>query len=170
MRGQLIQTLDNAPERQRQFSVWANDVLEKRRPGHGVQTVGFMPEPLAQLLAARTGAEPVRMMVINEKQLVHADSDKHRKMGTALSHEQLVSIPTMLATPEAVLIETQGGKDILFVYPSDGKKVKIVLRLDHDLKKQQQKLDAVINVFTVSEEDLLKTGMYEVIDGDIGER
>jgi SPP1 gp7 family putative phage head morphogenesis protein len=170
LRSQLIQTLNNAPERQRQFAIWAQDVLEKRRPGHGVQTVGFMPERLAQLLTARLGVESARLMVVNEKQLVHSDSDKHRKMGTALSHEQLVSIPTMLATPEAVLIETQGGKDILFVYPGNGKKVKIVLRLDHDLKKQQQKLDAVINVFTVSKEDLLKTGMYEVIDGELGER
>lgn len=166
LRSQLIQTLNNAPERQRQFSIWAKDVLEKRRPAHSVQTVGFMPESLAQLLTARLAIEPVRLMVINEKQLVHADSDKHRRLGTALDHEQLMQIPAMLENPEAVLIERQSN-DVLFVFPDMGdRKVKIVMRLAHGLKKQTQPLDVVINTFSV-EARALRKNEFEIIQGKL---
>ena len=166
LRSQLIQTLNNAPERQRQFSIWAKDVLEKRRPAHSVQTVGFMPESLAQLLTARLAIEPVRLMVINEKQLVHADSDKHRRLGTALDHEQLMQIPAMLENPEAVLVERQSN-DVLFVFPDKGdRKVKIVMRLAHGLKKQTQQLDVVINAFSV-EGRALRKNEFEIIQGKL---
>lgn len=167
LRGQLIQTLNNAPERQRQFSNWAKDVLDKRRPGHGVQTVGFMPEPLAQLLTARLGVEPVRLMVINEKQLVHADSDKHQRLGSALTHAQLMQIPAMLDNPEAILSE-KNSQDVLFVFPDVNRsKVKLILRLNEQLKKQPQKLDAVINLYRVDRELLLNAGKYDVLDGEV---
>lgn len=167
LRGQLIQTLNNAPERQRQFAIWAQDVLEKRRPGHGVQTVGFMPEHLAQLLAARLGVEPVRLMVINEKQLIHADSEKHKELGTALTHKQLALIPAMLDSPEAILLE-RDSNDVLFVFPDTNRsKAKLVLRLDEKLKKQTQKLDVLINAYSAKRELLLNLGKYEVLEGEV---
>ena len=167
LRSQLIQALNNAPERQRQFSIWAKDVLEKRRPAHSVQTVGFMPESLAQLLAARLAIKPVRLMVINEKQLIHADSDKHKRLGTVLDHDQLMQIPAMLEDPEAVLIE-KDSNDVLFVFPDKGdRKVKIVVRLAHGLKKQPQALDAVINAFSTETRVLVDEKRYEQISGEL---
>jgi len=168
LRSQLIQTLNNAPERQRQFSIWAQDVLENRRPGHGVQTVGFMPERLAQLLTARLGVEPVRLMVINEKQLIHADSEKHKELGTALTHKQLALIPTMLQNPEAILFE-KAENAILFVFPDTDieNKVKIVVRMDEKLKKQSQRLDVIVNAYGAKVIDLSNSGKYEVLEGEV---
>lgn len=169
LRSQLIQQLNNNPLRQQRFKKWASDVLAKRRAGHSVQTVGFMPEQLSQLLTDKLGIEPSRLLVINEKSLIHADSDKHRTLGTALTEVQLLALPQMLEQPEAILIEkTHARQDVLFIYPSqDDKKVKIVVRLDHSMKKQPQTLDSVVNVFLVESRAITDKKKYELIKGKI---
>lgn len=167
LRSQAIQTLNNSPLRQQQFADWATTVLTERRAGHSAQALGFMPESISQAVAQRLGQEPARLMVINEKQLMHADSDKHHKDDMALSLAQYQQLPAMLNHPEAVLWE-KAGNALLLVYPAeDGRKIKIVIRPAAQLKKQKQLLDAVINAFKVNAIALTNKGLYEVIQGEI---
>ncbi len=167
LRSQLIQTLNNSPLRHQQFADWAEAVLQDRRPGHGVQAVGFMPEAVSAAVAARLGSEPSRLMVVGEKQLVHADSEKHRRDDIVLTPDEFKRLPQMINDPEAVLWEAD-DQVLILVYPAeDGRKIKVVMRLDYKLKKQPQPLDVVINAFKVSAKALENTGYYDVLQGEV---
>lgn len=167
LRSQLIQTLNTSPLRHQQFADWAEAVLQDRRPGHAVQAVGFMPEAVSAAVAARLGREPSRLMVVGEKQLVHADSEKHRRDDSVLTPEEFKRLPQMINEPEAVLWEAD-DQVLLLIYPADdGRKIKVVMRLDYKLKKQPQPLDVVINAFKVSAKALENTGYYDLLAGEV---
>jgi len=169
LRSQLIQTLNNSALRHEQFANWATDVLEQRRPGHGVQALGFMPEPVSLAVTERLGTVPSRLLAVGEKNLVHADSDKHQRDDIALTPEEFAALPAMINAPEAVLWEAREGV-LLLIYPADdGRKIKIVIRTDYHLKKQPQPLDVVINAFKVSARSLINSGTYEVLQGEVVE-
>ena len=170
LRAQVIQAMNNSPERQAQFMEWADQVLDKRRPGNGVQTLAFMPENIHSAVTTSLGVEAARLMVISEKGLVHADSKKHQVSGVALSRSELEAVIKRVGEPEAVLKELNHsgeGNDVLLIYPSaDDRKVKLVLRLNNKLKKQSQPLDEVVNLFKVPVR-ALQGGEYEIIRGEI---
>ncbi len=167
LRSQLIQTLNNAPLRHQQFAHWATEVLDKKRPGHGVQALGFMPESVSTAVAERLGAEPSRLLAINEKQLVHADSDKHHRDDIALTMDEMLALPKMVNEPEAVIWEAE-EQAVLLIYPADdGRKIKIVVQLNRGLKKQKQPLDTLINAFKVPTESLKNVGKFEVLQGEL---
>ena len=170
LRAQVIQAMNNSPERQAQFMEWANQVLDKRRPGFGVQTLAYMPDDVHTAVSASLGIAAARLMVISEKGLVHADSEKHQIAGVALSRLELQDLIQRIGEPEAVLRERNPkgkGVDILLVYPADDdRKVKMVLRLNNRIKKQGQNLDEVVNLFKVPVR-ALKGGDYEIIQGEV---
>jgi SPP1 gp7 family putative phage head morphogenesis protein len=171
LRAQVIQALNNSEQRQAQFMDWADQVLEKRRPGNGVQTLAFMPEDIHSAVTASLGVEATRLMVISEKGLVHADSQKHQDDDVAVKRSELQALIRRIGEPEAVLRERKPkgkGVDILLIYPSeDDRKVKLVLRLNNKLKKQSQPMDEVVNLFKVGIADLTNKGLYEVLQGEI---
>ncbi|MBQ1782890.1 MAG: minor capsid protein [Gammaproteobacteria bacterium] len=169
LRGQLVQALNNSPLRHQQFANWAADVLAKRRAGHGVQALGFLPEAVSTAITERFGVVPSRLMTMNEKSLMHADSAKHSATGVALSQEELLALPQMVNEPEAVLWD-KTDPAVLMIYPaSDGRAVKIVVKLAHQVKRQQQPLDAVINTYRAKYSDLRNEGLYERISGELRE-
>lgn len=168
LRAQLIQALNNSPERHRVFAEWARQVLEAKRPGHGVQVLGFMPEDIYQIVKEKTGIDPVRVLVVNEKRLVHSESKKHLALGSAMSLDQLMKMPKMIQSPEAVLREITKDRNILLVYEGTrDRKVKIAIRIQEHLKKQPQHLDAIVNAYEVKAIDLLDKGHFEVLTGKI---
>lgn len=166
LRSQLIQALNNSPLRQSQFAAWAGKVLDKKRPANTVQALGFMTPAIQQAVTARLGKEPTSLLAIGEKQLVHADSAKHQDKGVALSRQEYLMLPKMLADPEAVLWDTT-NRNLLYIYPSkDDSKIKIVINTGWAMKKQQP-LDTVINAYKVDERHL-KQKEYEVLEGKVG--
>lgn len=168
LRQQVIQTLNNNPSRQLAFSDWVEQVLTARRPGHGVASVGVMTDEVATQVATRTGAEPARLMVIGEKQLVHADSAKHQRMGVALTVAEYQKLPTLLASPSAVLWDNR-NQNLLYIGGSDDA-VKVAINAPQKLPKQKDLLDVAINVYRVNYRDLqngVANGQYEVLAGEI---
>lgn len=167
LRSQVIQTLNNSALRQQAFGRWAESVLAKRRAGHSVQAVGFMSEAISLAVADRLGHEPSRLLAIGEKNLLHADSEKHRRDDVVLSLDEYRQIPAMLNAPEAVLWE-RAENTLLLVFPAeDGRKIKLVIRPHYNLKRQKQPLDVLINAFKVSARSLINSGTYEVIQGEV---
>ncbi len=168
LRSQLIQSLNNSPLRQSQFASWASKALDNRRAGNSVQALGFMTPDIQQAVTTRLGKEPTALLAISEKQLLHADSAKHQAKGVALSRQEYLQLPKMLAAPEAVLWD-KSHNNLLYVYPAGGdNKIKVVINTNWAMKKLQP-LDAVINVYKVEAYHLL-AGTYEVLLGDIQEK
>lgn len=106
IRTQAWQALNNSPARMAAYWDWANEVLDAGRAGNTAQVVGFIDDAVADFMTAQ-GEYPVRVAVINEKRLVHADSPKHHEGGIALEREQYAALPGIVARPDAVYYDTR---------------------------------------------------------------
>lgn len=171
LRQQLIQSLNNSPVRLAEFGDWVDNVLATRRPGSGVQPVAFIDDALTEEVRQRTGTPPARLAVINEKQLVHADSAKHKKTGVALTAQEYRDLPVYMASPKAILWETQ-HKNLIYLADSasDPRAIKISLDADQSVKKHPDRLDVLVNAYRVDWsviEGYVQGGVYEVLRGTI---
>ncbi|MCG9722119.1 phage minor head protein [Shewanella sp. Isolate7] len=125
-RAQFIQVLNNSPLRLAQYEQWADEVLSKgnavTRPGNTQQALGFMTPSIHQAVAARIGREPSALLAIGEQALL-------AKGEQVLSREQYRALPTMMATPEAVLWDAYNNT-LLYVYPDQADEaVKVVINM-----------------------------------------
>jgi SPP1 gp7 family putative phage head morphogenesis protein len=117
IRGQVWQALNNSPARLKSCLDWMEHTLATGRPGNTAQVLGFVDDQVAAFMRhQQPDVEPVRVVAINEKRLVHADSAKHQEGGIALTREQYQALPGTIATPDAVYFDTAHGN---FVYTRD---------------------------------------------------
>lgn len=171
LRQQVIQSLNNSPERLAAFGDWVDDVLAARRPGHGVQPVAFIDDELAEAVRQRAGVPPSRLAVINEKRLLHADSTKHQGDGIALSAQEYRDLPLYLAEPKCVLWDKQ-NKNLLYVADSadDPRAIKIAVTTGQNVKRHPDMLDTVVNAYYTDVQKLqegVDGGNYEVLRGSL---
>lgn len=166
LREQIIQSLNGNPLRQQVWADWVIKTLEHRRAGKQVQTLGFVSESISSKLAQKGVELPERIMVMGEKHLVHADSQRHQESGLTLTAEEYEKLPLMVATPEAVLWD-KSHQNLLYIYPSTNEqKIKIVVNAPYKLKGVKDKLDVAINTFKVELRNLLDDN-YELLEGEI---
>lgn len=146
VRTQVWQALNNAPTRLADYRNWMNRVLDARRPGNGAQVVGFIGEDVADFMRRELpDAPPVRVVAINEKRLVHADSAKHREGGIALSREQHMALPGIVAKPDAVYFDRKYGHFAYVRTLDDG---VIVVALENDqVVKHAGRMDVLVNAY-----------------------
>ncbi|HHV6210724.1 TPA: phage minor head protein, partial [Salmonella enterica] len=77
LREMVVQEMNNSPERQLAFRIWAKNIMETRRGGNDIRTLGFMSESVADAVEQRTGEPPARLLAMSGKNVLHADSLKH---------------------------------------------------------------------------------------------
>ena len=146
IRTQVWQALNASPERLSAYHGWANQVLDAARPGNSAQVLGFVGEGIADFMRAQLpDVAPIRIVAINEKRLVHADSAKHQEAGIALSRDQHMALPGLIEQPDAVYFDRKYGH---FVYVRDLENGVIYAALETDQGlKQAGRLDAVVNAY-----------------------
>ncbi len=170
LREQVVQSLNNSRERQLSFSLWARRLMDTRRAGHGVQTLGFMTESVANAVRQRTGDEPSRLLVMSEKSLMHADSAKHHKTGVALEQEDLQLLPALMAAPQAVLWDKE-HKNLIYLVSAKVGQAKVVVNAPYAVKRQADLLDVLINAYRLPDINDLKSdiagGKIEVLEGKV---
>ncbi|EOK9972310.1 phage head morphogenesis protein, partial [Escherichia coli] len=170
LREMVVQEMNNSPERQLAFRIWAKNIMKTRRGGNDIRTLGFMTESIAQAVESRTGTPPARLLAMSGKNVLHADSMKHQNDGIALTPEDFGRLPAMLATPKAVLWDKRHNNLMYIVESKDGS-VQIAVNAPYSLKRQPDKLDVIVNAYRVINMDKLKSdirgGMLEVLEGDI---
>ncbi|MDM8181264.1 phage head morphogenesis protein [Marinobacter salarius] len=165
LRSQVIQSLNNSELRQEQFAQWAQDVLANRRAGHGLASIGFLPEALASAVFQRTGKAPSRLLVIGEKQLMHADSQKHQDSGIALPLALYQELPRLMAKPQAVLWDKVKKNLVYVADAAEDSAYKVVVNAPYRLAKSEPvPLDVVVNAYQVRASDLLGS-QYELVEG-----
>lgn len=170
LRKTVIQSLNNAPARQAAYETWVDGVLAARRPGASVQPVAFLEESWAEEVYQRTGRLAARLLVLNERQLIHSDSDKHKKGGIAISQEEYYQLPAMLRDPELVLWDNV-HQNLMVVVPASAegeeRMIKIIVSPNYSIKKQPDSLDLVINAYYINRvviEKGIQGGELEVIE------
>ncbi|HGJ6242453.1 TPA: phage minor head protein [Salmonella enterica subsp. enterica serovar Enteritidis] len=169
LREMVVKEMNNSPERQLAFRRWVEEVVAKRRGGHDIRTLGFMSESVANSVEQRTGEPPARLLAMSEKNLLHADSDKHHDTGVALTADDLALLPSLLARAEAVLWDKVHHNLMYIVTTKDGL-AKIVVNAPYGIKRQPDSLDVVINAYRVKKvalEDDIRGGKLEVIEGKL---
>lgn len=141
----------------------------------GKYPAGATREQKAALMRAvmeigrRTGEPPARLLAMSEKNLLHADSDKHHDTGVALTADDLALLPSLLARAEAVLWDKVHHNLMYIVTTKDGL-AKIVVNAPYGIKRQPDSLDVVINAYRVKKvalEDDIRGGKLEIIEGGL---
>lgn len=168
LRQQVIQSLNNAPARHDAFAQWVGNILTTRRASNVVQPLGFMTDDIAEQVKKISGIEPARLFAVSEKNILHADSLKHKKTGVKLTLKDYQSLPKLIVDAQAVLWDKRKNNLLYIAKGSDT--MKIIINAPYNLKGQTDALDIVINVYKVSIVDLQKSvkgGVYAVLKGEI---
>lgn len=164
LRVQAVQALNNAPERQAQWSSWVGAVLPQRGAGHSVQTLTIMSEDVADFSRAH-GVEPSRLLVMNEKGLAHANSDKHVDEGVALSLAEYEQLPVWLAAPNVAVYWDRRHGNLLYAIPQAGGETLLVpVKPDYSVRRQPQRLDVLVNAFKIQDGRLADTKRFEKLN------
>lgn len=161
VRSQVWQALNNSPQRQAQFRDWAGRTLDRARPANTAQVIGFVDEATADFMRRTLpDVEPVRVVAINEKRLVHAASEAHKAGGIALNQDQYLTLPGVIAQPDAVYYDATHTN---FVYVRElADRGVIYVALDAaDAVKKVGTIDAVVNVYRLPG---TKTGAGRLLD------
>jgi SPP1 gp7 family putative phage head morphogenesis protein len=147
IRAQAWQALNNSPARMAAYWEWANATLDAGRAGNTAQTIGFVTDEIADFMNAQ-GADPVRVAVVNEKRLVHADSTAHHEGGIALTREQYAALPGIIASPDEVYYDDT-HKNIVYVRRlGDGGVIYVSLDVADNVKKVGR-VDALVNAYSL---------------------
>jgi len=146
IRTQVWQALNASPERLSAYRTWANQVLDAARPGNSAQVLGFVGEGIADFMRGQLPAvAPIRIVAINEKRLVHADSTRHQADGIALSRDQHMALPSLVEQPDAVYFDRKYDHFVYVRELEDGV-IYAALEMDQGLKHVGH-LDAVVNAY-----------------------
>lgn len=152
LRAQAVQALNGNPARREAFGTWARRVLETGRGSQAdVQVVHFMLGAVGTVVAEH-GCEPAQVAVVSSKRLLHANSPKHREMGTAPEPAMLADLPALLDRADRILWDNANGNLVYVIPVSDGKSLKIILDVPargRDATKLAGRYDAVINAMRV---------------------
>jgi uncharacterized protein with gpF-like domain len=162
IRVQAIQAINNSELRHQVFAKWVDDALTKRAPGHDAQVVGFVSEAIADFSKKHNGGQDAaRVLVLPEKKLLHADSQKHQQEGIALTQEELQSLPQIIAKPDALYWDTN-HKTLVYVQRlTSGEVIYVPVDTNYTVVKHG-KLDAVLNAYRLP---ATKDGAERLNDG-----
>ena len=92
------------------------------------------PETLAKLRLR--GIDPISAaMTISQKKAIHAVRDVKAALGKSVPREQLRRMPDILAVPDAILLDRNGG-ELLYVFsvPGEDRRAKLVFRFNYSQK------------------------------------
>lgn len=162
---EVVQSINNSPLRHAAFATQVEGILRTRHSGVSVLTVGFTEQAVVAFAEAR-GLEPSRIMLMSDKQLLHADSDKHRRDGIALTEDELKRLPALLTQAETVLWDTTQNNVTYVVSCADPEQV-ILIAVDTPAQGKRKKMtsgfDSLVNIYKVPRKSLQNRGRYEMI-------
>lgn len=140
--------------------------MGKRGASSRYIAAGLVSTEIAEKVTALSGCTKMSEMVLvmSEKRLEHANSEKHHKTGVGLSVEDYASISRIIANPSMVIWDKDNQN---LIYLNDDKTIKVIVDSPNkDKIKPREKVDAVINVYRVNRNDIdnaIRGGVYTVI-------
>lgn len=153
LRTQVWQALNNSPERLKAWQVKVDEVTATRglsprpRLGDGATVIGFVDEAVAGFARRMNpGVEPTRVLAMPHKRLLHADSVDHQVEGIALTPDQYLMLPGILARPDAVYWDRE-VRNLAFVrHLVDGSLIYVPVTPAYDARKVGR-IDALVNAY-----------------------
>lgn len=170
LRQEVIQSINNSEARHKTFAGWVRANLGKRGASHKFITAGLVDEVIADKVAELSNGEKYsqRVLVMTEKSLQHANSEKHHQTGVGLTVEEYARVSKIIAYPDLVIWDSK-TKNLL--YFDKKARIKVIVDSPGKLKKTAEKLDAVINAYRQTDfndiKAAVKGGIYQVILGEL---
>lgn len=152
IRAACWETLNDSPERSVAWQAMVEAVTSTRgdairRGGYDAHVLGFIDEDVADFARQMApSAEPVRVVVMNGRALLHADADKHIAGGIALTPDQYMMLPGIVARPDAVYWDIAHGTMGFVRWLADGSAVWLPVAPGYDLRKTGW-VDAAVNAY-----------------------
>lgn len=163
IRTQVWQALNNSPARLADYHAWMNRTLGTARPGNSAQVIGFVEERLADFMRKQLPDDPpIRIVAINEKRLVHADSQKHAEGGIGMTRDQYAMLPGIVAKPDAIYFDKTHQNFVFVRDLADGGVIYAALDTA-DALKRVGKIDVLINAYRL---DASANGAGRLADGN----
>ena len=172
LRQQTIQAINNSEARHKAFADWVNANLGKRGASARYISAGFVSTEIAEKVTALSEGTKISelVLVMSEKRLQHANSDKHHQTGEDLTEEEYASISRIIANPDLVLWDKRRAQENL-IYIDKKRYIQIMVRTpNQDKLKPSESVDAVINAYRVSLEDIeqeVKAGNMVILEGTL---
>ncbi|WP_370429604.1 phage head morphogenesis protein [Actinobacillus pleuropneumoniae] len=173
LRQQTIQAINNSEVRHKAFAEWVFAHLGKRGASARYISAGIVSTEIAEKVSALSNGKVMseQLIVMTEKSLAHADSEKHHETGVALSENEYPLIPQIISKPKLVVWDKRRGHNNLIYLNSDYSiQVMIEPQFNQARLKPKEKVDAVVNAYKVTKEQILrgiKNGEFILIQGEI---
>ena len=150
---QTWQALNASPARAGAWRDFVQQVVSTRgdavrRAGHVGQVLGFVDDQVAGFARRMGDAQPTRVAVMTEKQLLHADSARHEAGGSRLEADDYAMLPGIVAAPDAVYWDTLHRNVVLVRWLSGDRAVMLPVTAGYREKKVGR-IDAVVNALRV---------------------
>jgi len=135
----LKQAFGFAQPKAREFMNWVKKIIKSDwKPKGELKNIGWIDKEIRELVEKLTGfriKNPV--IAVNDKGILHMIRNAKEKREAAIPLKELYRIPKTIASPEAILLDTEdkSGKPVLlFVKSVPGKKAKFVVKLETPAK------------------------------------
>lgn len=172
LRQQTIQAINNSEARHKAFADWVLANLGKRGASARYMSAGLVSTEIAETVTEITqgGKNAELVLVMSEKRLAHANSDKHHEGGVGLTAEEYASISRIVANPSLVLWDTLEGHNNL-IYINQERTIQVIVDVPnkHSIKPKE-KVDAIINAYKVDMNNVkrqLSGGNYVLLKGKL---
>lgn len=172
LRQQTIQAINNSEARHKAFADWVLVNLGKRGTSARYMSAGLVSTEIAEAVTEITqgGKNAELVLVMSEKRLAHANSDKHHEGGVGLTAEEYASISRIVANPSLVLWDTLEGHNNL-IYINQERTIQVIVDVPnkHSIKPKK-KVDAIINAYKVDMNNVkrqLSGGNYVLLKGKL---
>ncbi|TMN39085.1 phage minor head protein [Pseudoalteromonas sp. S2755] len=179
LRAETIQALNNSDERAKAFELWTRKSIERierfqaaklagdkvglkangPRPQHKT-VVSFLGDDISQKLQDK-GIDAARTLILSERALAHAHSEKHQANGTALALKAYTELSTLINDPKVQVLWERERNELLYVKRDGEESIKVVVRY----QGKGIELDTLINalkVKTLTIDAAISGGLYEV--------
>lgn len=154
IRAQTWQAMNNSTDRAAAWRDMVDTVLatrdqEVRRAGYDAFVLGFVDEDAAAFAQAQAPElDPTRVVVMNQRGLLHADAQKHQDAGIALTRDQYAMLPGIVAQPDEIYWDKEHGNLAYVRRLADGSAIYVPVTPDYTLR-QVGFVDVAVNAYVM---------------------
>ena len=158
----VIQAMNNCPLRQQNFALEMQQIITSQKAGKECLAVALVEKEIARFVRAQ-GCNPATILVLPEKQALHALRKRHVDAGIALTDAEAMNLPYMVANAEMVLWDIEHSS-VVYAYPDADPTKRIIIAAEMPAqgkrKKTAEKLDAVVNFYRTPVRNLQDENKY----------
>ena len=153
-------------ERKAAYEDWLSAVLADPVKRGRTQVVGTISSGLLDSLSAIDITPSTAEIAVNDSVVIGRKAIRHEAAGDALSSQEWLQIPDILASPEQVLFDTRSGHLLYIAASPDQSHAKLAIEFDFLQKKTKGKINLIVSAYKAEIKDILGAiagGIYEVM-------